>query len=471
MSDTSRKSILDQFLNLFAEVRAGEGRQLILLLVNIFAILFAYYILKPVREGLLTGGAFGISAANTKDVLTGLSAGLLLVVIPVYSMLVDRLSRIQLLNGSMGFVLVSLVAFYFLGKGGANVGVAYYLWLSIVNVFLIAQFWSYANDLYTEEAGKRLFAVIAIGMSGGAIAGSYATSHITKLLDGNILALLLVAGAVLGLATLLYNIVDWQSDPAHPLGSGPIPESASQIADKSGAFGLIFRSKYLFLIAGMILLTNIVNTSGELILFRAADNIAKQAHPDSEFAEIKSPEERKEAQKKIRGPIITKFYANFFFWVNLIGFLIQAFLVSRIFKKFGIRAALFVLPVIAFGGYALIAILGVGLVRAAKTAENATDYSLQNTVKQALWLPTTKAQKYKAKAAIDTFFVRGGDFLAAGTSLVLTGWLAFGLKGLAAVNVGFAILWLFVTLLIAREHKKISKEEGPPLPKATAKES
>jgi len=461
-TSSAGKSPLDQLLNIFAEVRAGEGRQLLLLLVNIFAILFAYYILKPVREGLLSGGVFGLSGTDSKVVLTALSAGLLLFVIPLYSMLVDRLSRIRLLNVSMGFVLVSLVAFFILGRAEVNVGGAYYLWLSIVNVFLIAQFWSYANDLYTEEAGKRLFAVIAIGMSGGAIAGSYATT----LYEGSILWLLLGAGGILVIATLLYNIVDWQSDEEAPDDPEVLPDAdnadePTPVKDKSGAFKLIFSSKYLFLIAAMILLTNVVNTSGEFILFRAADAYSKVQHPDSEFAHIADQEARKEAVKKARRPVITKFYGDFFFWVNLIGFLVQAFLVSRIFKFIGIRAALFILPVIAFGGYALIALLGIGIVRYAKIAENSTDYSLQNTVKQALWLPTTREEKYKAKAAIDTFFVRGGDLLAAGVTLALTGWFGFGLKGFAAVNVGFVALWLIVTVAIAREHKKISKDEEP----------
>src|SRR5204863_2191242 len=104
----------------------------------------------------------------------------------------------------------------------------------------------------------------------------------------------------------------------------------------------------------------------------------------------------------------------FFSWVNLAGMLLQLFVVSRLFKLFGVRGALFVLPSIALGAYGLVAIAPVlSLVRVAKIFENGTDYSIQNTARQAVFLPTSREAKYKAKAAIDSFFWRAGDVLAA----------------------------------------------------------
>ena len=142
--------------------------------------------------------------------------------------------------------------------------------------------------------------------------------------------------------------------------------------------------------------------------------------------------------------------------MNLIGVGIQMFLVSRIFKYFGVRAALFVLPVIAFGGYAAIALVGgLSVLRVAKTAENGADYSVQNTVKQALFLPTTREEKYKAKAAIDTFFVRFGDTASAILIAVGLHVLHMAPTHFAFLNVGLVSLWLFLNLGIAREHKKM----------------
>jgi AAA family ATP:ADP antiporter len=159
--------------------------------------------------------------------------------------------------------------------------------------------------------------------------------------------------------------------------------------------------------------------------------------------------------------VINKFYARFFFYVNLAGILIQMLLVSRIFKYLGVRVALFFLPVIAFGGYAAIGLLGgLIIVRLVKTAENSTDYSLQNTVKQALYLPTSREAKYKAKAVIDVFFVRFGD---TGSALVVgigLHALTFGVRQIALVNVGLCAVWLLITVAIAREHRRLTSEDG-----------
>ena len=146
--------------------------------------------------------------------------------------------------------------------------------------------------------------------------------------------------------------------------------------------------------------------------------------------------------------------------MNLLGLLIQAFLVSRIFKHLGVRTALFFLPVIALGAYGAIgAVGGLLLIRIAKSAENSTDYSLHNTVRQALFLPTSREAKYKAKAAIDTFFVRMGDALAAGLVAVGLHVLAFDARSFAFMNVGIIVVWIAVAVGIAKRHKELTAEE------------
>jgi len=129
------------------------------------------------------------------------------------------------------------------------------------------------------------------------------------------------------------------------------------------------------------------------------------------------------------------FYGDYFRWVNLLGILLQTLFVSRIINFMGVRGALYVLPGIALVSYSVLAVAPIlALVRGVKTLENATDYSLQNTVRQALFLPTSREAKYKAKAAIDTFFARFGDVLQAG--MVKAGSeLSVGLTGFAWFNV------------------------------------
>src|SRR5258706_11940328 len=154
--------------------------------------------------------------------------------------------------------------------------------------------------------------------------------------------------------------------------------------------------------------------------------------------------------------MIGTFYGGFFCWVNLFGMLLQLFFVSRIFKYIGVRGALFILPVIAFGSYGLVMALPLlGLVRIAKVMENGTDYSIQNTARQALFLPTSREAKYKAKAAIDSFFWRAGDVLSA--TLVFIGvQFGFGVSHYAAINMVFALVWIAIVVVITREHKTLS---------------
>jgi AAA family ATP:ADP antiporter len=160
-----------------------------------------------------------------------------------------------------------------------------------------------------------------------------------------------------------------------------------------------------------------------------------------------------------RGAFIGSFYGNYFFWVNIASVTIQAFLVSRIVRFFGMAGALFALPVVALGVYGL-ALTGAGLafLRWVKTAENATDYSVMNTARQMLWLPTTREEKYKAKQAIDTFFVRTGDLLSAGVVYVGTHLLALTTTGFAAANLGFVGLALAVSVMLLREYRRVTAD-------------
>ncbi len=474
---TDPKHLLDRFLGIFAEVRAGEGLAAVLLFVNVLLIMASYYVLKTVRQGLIIGGGgmFGLDGAELKAYASAGMAFLLLGVVPAYGRLASRVVRIKLLNYSVASVIVSLAIFFALANAGVEVALAFYLWLGIVNVFLIAQFWSYANDLYSEEQGKRLFAIIAIGGTLGAIVGP----KLAKIGD-DINVLMLLSAGIFGVCMLLYNLVN-RLEAGRTAGH---KDAASQEEEKplskEGGFQLVFQQKYLLLIAVMILVSNLVNTTGEYILDSAANDHAEEAvppvdeaalraslleqQPSATEAEIQARIEAERAEvKSARERVSGNFYADFFFYMNLAGFLIQALLVSRIFKYLGLRAALFVLPIVAMGGYAAIGLIGgIALIRVAKTAENSTDYSLQNTVKQALYLPTSREVKYKAKAAIDTFFVRIGDTASAGLVALGLHVLGFTAKSFALTNCALVVVWLLVVVAIAREHRKLVPDDRKP---------
>ena len=143
--------------------------------------------------------------------------------------------------------------------------------------------------------------------------------------------------------------------------------------------------------------------------------------------------------------------------VNLLTLGVQLFLVSRVLKYLGVRIALLALPVIALGGYALLIFYPMLIaVRWIKTAENSTDYSLQNTVRQVLFLPTTREEKYKAKQATDTFFVRAGDVLSAVLVYVGVNLLAFKTKHFALANLILVLVWIILAILIGRENRRLT---------------
>jgi len=474
--ENDKRTALDRILGALAEVHAGEGARALLLAFNVFVLLGLYYLLKPVRETLiLTGGG-----AEVKSYSSAGQAVLLIGVVALYGALGRRFGPMKLLTGVFLFFAANLFVFYLLALVKVPLGIAFFLWLGIFNVFVIAQFWAFANDVYTPEQGKRLFAIVGIGASVGAVAGSQASEMMLKVFDAYLMmpisAVLLLL--CLGLVWIVHR--GKQRDSA----AGGAQKKQEEPLGKEGGFTMIAKERYLLLIAGLILLLNWVNTNGEYILdrslvpasaaaFRAPevraycsaiegvdeDGIAA-AERTLTRAGKRLPEIRECDRDRFVSKYIGVFKANYFKWVNLIGAFLQLFVVSRIFKYLGVRKALFFLPVISLAGASLLAFAPVlAFIRIQKIAENSTDYSLMNTTKQALWLLTSREAKYKAKAAIDTFVVRMGDLASAGL-VAIGAAISMSTKGFVLTNIALVIAWLGVALGIAREHKKRSDAAG-----------
>jgi AAA family ATP:ADP antiporter len=434
---TSQKNWLDRALSLFTDVRAGEGASALLLAANIFCLLAFYSVLKVVRESLILseGGAVVKSYASAGQ------AALLLGFVPLYGAFASRVNRLRLVCGVTLFFASHLLIFYAFGAAGVRIGVAFYLWIGIFNMVVISQFWAFANDLFSTDRGKRLFPLVGIGASLGAVVGSAATALAFANVGPYRLMLVGAGGLILPVALTL-----WVNRRERATGRDAAAERADQPLAKIGGFALIMKDRYLLLIAILMVLLNLVNTVGEFLLARLITSEATRAVASGASGGVGVAE--------LIGTMAGGVQAS----VNVLGFLFQAFLVSRIFKYIGVRGALFILPVVAFGSYALMALLPVfGIVRFAKILENSTDYSIQNTARQALFLPTSREAKYKAKQAIDSFFVRLGDLLQALVVFVGT-LLAFGIRHFAVLNLVFVSLALVTVAAIAREYQKRTAE-------------
>jgi len=445
--ESSSKGWLDRLLGAFTDVRGGEGLTALLLMCNVFMVLAAYYLLKTIREPLILSGKGG---AEIKSYSAAVTAGLLMVIVPLYSALASRLSRVRLINGVTLFFILCLVTFFVLGNAGVSVGVPFFIWVAIFNLMVIAQVWAFANDVYTVEQGKRLFAIVGFGASVGAIAGSFFTGQLVK--QWGPYPFMIGAAVLLVVSMVLTNVINVRERHAASLRVAPTrgadaPESAAdaKVKGRSG-FALVFSDRYLLLIAFLMLVYNLVNTNGEYILGKTVVAAYLTQHG---AASVGSLDEKK---------VIGAFYGNFFTWVNVISALVQAFIVSRILKYFGVRTALLVLPIVALGGYATMAFLPVlGLIRGVKLAENSLDYSLQNTTRHALYLPTSREAKYKAKQANETFFVRFGDVVSAGLVFAGTTWLGFAPRQFALVNVALIVVWIVLAVAIGIHFQRRAK--------------
>lgn len=428
--DATPKSRFERLMSVFADVRGGEGVTAMLMTANVFLLLAAYYLLKPVREALILSE----SGAEVKSYSAAAQSLLLLGIVPFYGWFATKVNRSRLLASLTGFFSINLVLFWFLGTHGVREGVAFYIWLGIFNIFMVSQFWAFANDIYTEAQGKRLFPFIGVGMSVGAVAGSAMVAPLVKRSSVGPYSLMLVAAAVLlfGCLSLMLAVNRREARTAAP----EVARKGEEPLGAAGGFQLILKDRYLFWIAVLIVLLNVVNTIGEYTLGRLVVLEAAKAGGNPKV-------------------FIGEFYGHFYSAVNLLGLVLQAFGASRAFRYFGVRGALFILPVLALLSYSVLAVAPIfAMVRWTKILENSTDYSIMNTVSQALWLPTSREAKYKAKAAVDTFCWRGGDVLQAG--IVFAGTLiGVGIREFALLNVAFTAAWLLAAGRIATEHRKL----------------
>jgi AAA family ATP:ADP antiporter len=425
---------VERFLRLFTDVRAGEGRQLLLLTLNVFLILAAYYVMKPVREALILAQPGG---AEIKSYAMAGQALLLTLAVPLYGALATRMPRRWLINLVTIFFIACLPVFYVLVRNGVSVGLGFFLWIGIFSLMVIAQFWAFANDLYSPEAGKRLFALIAFGASSGAVFGAFICARLIRIIG--VPPLLLVAAGVLAASLALFNLVDGRARRRSE-ETARAPSDADRPIGAGNPFGIVLGHRYLLLIALLILLLNWVNATGEYIL----GSVVASTGAEQIAAGHLRPDQH--------GTFIGHFYAGYFQVVNVAGMLLQLFLVSRVITHLGVPVAVCVLPVVAMVSYGVAALIpSLGILRWVKTAENSIDYSLQNTVGHVLYLPTSRAAKYKAKQAIDTFFVRAGDLLSAGTILIGTSLLAFGVARFALINVILVLVWLALAVAVGRE--------------------
>ena len=425
-----RARILAALFRPFSRVEPGEVLGVSILTCTAFLLLTAYYLLKTVREPLilLQGGAEVKLYARAGQAL------IMAVFVHFYGELARSVGRTKLLGIVFLFFISNLVVFAALAGSQVQIGLPFFLWVGVFSYTIVAQFWGLAADLCSEEQGKRLFPIIGAGSSLGAVAGArFAKSLVPlgpQMLMGVAVVILLLCASLMMAAG---------RRPLSTTGRAAALEVSAPLAQE-GAFHLLFRDKYLLLIAGMVIFLNWVNSSGEYLLDRALLLAASAAHGTDPQVFVGS------------------FKADYFAWYNMLGLTLQLFGVSRILKLVGVRKALLVLPgfaLVAYGSAMFLPVLAV--VRWVKIGENSIQYSLQDTTRNALFLMTSRVEKFVGKTAVDTVAVRMGAIMSAVTVYFgsRAGW---SIATFAAINVGLACAWLVFVVIIGREHWRRNEE-------------
>jgi AAA family ATP:ADP antiporter len=338
------------------------------------------------------------------------------------------------------------------------VGILFYLFVGIFSVTLVAQFWAFSTDVYGPERGARLFPIIAIGAALGSTVGSWLGEHLVRLPSIEAFDLILVALIPLGMALVLAAWTDRRGTYGDPSGWTTQRWEEPAAPDNSGPYGLILKHRYLGATAAMIMVFTWVITSGDNILFSivlesiAADLGALQLDPVAYQLALKEA--------------TTAFYGDLYFWINLLTLLLQAFVVSRILNFGGMQALLLTTPFISLAAYASMVFVPIlGLIKILKVAENSSMYSIQNTARQMLWLPTTKEMLYQAKPTVDTLFVRLGDGMAALTILFGTRLFSLENTGFVVINIALVLVWIALSTYLHHEHRRWIRTAARPDPR------
>jgi ATP:ADP antiporter, AAA family len=431
------------YLKLFTDIRPREVRSTLILTLNFFLLFTAYYVLKPIREGLILSMNGG---AELKSSATMVQAVLFIALVPFYSRVAARFTGRGAIISVYLFMSLNILILMILGLAGFRyVGIVYFIWIGFFNLVTISQTWSLCNELYSPETGKRNFPLIglgaAIGATLGAMALRFVVPHIGLFKPMAIAAALLLICAAL----IRYGLPKQRRNGEQKA----IETGVEQARHPFGGIAMVFKNRYIAFVAALILITNLINTNSEYMLGHLVADHFRAMIPEGTG--------RDDALRNA----ISEFYASFFFWVNISVLLTQAFAVSRIIKHLRIRGALYIMPILALFSYAVVLFLPLLLVvRLVKIAENASDYSLNNTAREMLYLPLATGEKYEAKLAADTIFRRVGDALS--NPLVILSMETFGLGiGLfSGVNIALVLIWFWLVWKIGVKRRKMVDESG-----------
>jgi ATP:ADP antiporter, AAA family len=427
------------FLQRFMNIRKEEAWPILAAALYFFLVLTALQVLRPAREAL--GMQRGMDAIRWLFMLTLVAT---LIVNPVFGLLVARLRRLTVIATTYLFFIANLGVFYLLlvlapEAVGITSGQVFYVWMSVFNLFVTAVFWALMADRFTYEQSKRLFGLIAVGGTAGAITGSFLATVLTARVGTPNLLLIAIAflSLAIGAAWLVAHLAPEQ--PRLATGAKPEDEANRTIIGGSAweGFRSVARSPYLLGISGYVLILAVMVT---FLYFTRLAMVAELGDTVDARAAI---------------------FARIDLITQTATLVLQAVVAGHLMRRFGVHITLALLPLTVALGFIGLAIVGtIAALIVFEAVFRAVQRAIMRPARETLFTVVSREDKYKSKAFIDTFVYRAGDAVGAQTEGLL-GRLGMGLAALAAVAVPLAIAWAALGIWLGRAQQRIAERQRP----------
>jgi len=429
------ETVLHRWLARVVNVRPGEARALCWSFAYFFCLLAGYYVLRPLRDEMgIAGGVRNLPWLFTATFFV------MLAVVPVFGAVVAKLPRRRFIPLVYHFFVLNIAVFWLLltlDIAAVHVARAFFVWISVFNLFAVSVFWSFMADLYASGQGKRLFGFIAAGGSAGALLGPAVTVALAVPLGP--VNLLIVAAVLLEAAVLCALRLEAAAPRLKteaPAGATPAsrPENAGMGGGWLAGVSLLLRSRYL---AGIALWVALLSLAGTFLYFQQA-NIVAAASDDP--------------------AVRTRIFATIDLAIGILTILVQFAATGRLITRFGAGPAAAFLPaVFCLGFLALWLAPALWVVIAFQAAQRAANFAISNPAREVLFTVLEREEKYKAKNVIDIVVFRGGD--------AVSGWLFAALRGaglepgaISLATVPVTAAWLALALALGRVHERRTRD-------------
>ena len=437
-------------LKAIMDIHRSELPLALLMFSYFFLVITSFWILKPIKKALFiqfyNESGFNLlswhmSAPQAELIAKVLNMVVAFAAVIVFTWLVRRFRRQQLTFIFTGFFLLSYVGYTLVIADPGDFTVwTFYLFGDLFSTLMVATFFAFMNDSVTPDAAKRLYGLVGLGgVTGGVFGTTTVATLITQVSRPEWLWICFGIGLVIiAVAFSAGRLVD-RNPPPEPEPAPDEPRSKEPGGNPAveGAI-LVFRSPYLLAIVGIVGLYELVST---IMDFQFTATIAHY----------------------LQGPAIGVQFSRVFAITNTVSLLVQIFLTSFVMTRFGVGTALLVLPIATLSAsFGMMALPVLWMGSLLNTADNGFSYSINQSAKESLYTPTTRDEKYKAKAFIDMFVQRFAKAIAVVLSLGITTLFTefSSIRWLSAVTIPIIILWIVAARYAGRRFREMT--ETPP---------